>query len=171
MLSAAGICIAVQLTVYCDVLHYQEIVHSSQNVSCFLHQRIGNLSNINNMNSFPYRGCTQLHSCQTRLVFSTSGEYTADSTFADMCPSNIPPICIVICLPPIAVYCSQGVTKRCRLSWLTNSALIYEPKCGGRGELRGLCHWVQLHTGAQIYFGDLAPYSNYGRNHISGVGK
>jgi hypothetical protein len=31
------------------------------------------------------------------------------------------------------VYCSQGVTTRCRLSWLTNSALVYEPKCGGRG--------------------------------------
>jgi hypothetical protein len=26
---------------------------------------------------------------------------------------------------------NQGVTKRCRLSWLTNSALEYEPKCGG----------------------------------------
>jgi hypothetical protein len=26
-----------------------------------------------------------------------------------------------------------GVTKRCRLSWLTNSALAYEPKCGGGG--------------------------------------
>jgi hypothetical protein len=24
----------------------------------------------------------------------------------------------------------QGVTKRCRLSWLTNSTLINEPKCG-----------------------------------------
>jgi hypothetical protein len=37
----------------------------------------------------------------------------------------------------------QGVTKRCRLSWLTNSALVYEPKCGGRGgggELWGLSH-------------------------------
>jgi hypothetical protein len=30
---------------------------------------------------------------------------------------------------------SQGVTKRCRLSWLTNSALVYEPKCGGRGRV------------------------------------
>ncbi len=30
---------------------------------------------------------------------------------------------------------SQGVTKRCRLSWLTNSALVYEPKCGGGGLL------------------------------------
>ena len=25
----------------------------------------------------------------------------------------------------------QGVTKRCRLSWLTNSVLVYEPNCGG----------------------------------------
>jgi hypothetical protein len=28
---------------------------------------------------------------------------------------------------------NQGVTKRCRLYWLTNSALVYEPKCGGGG--------------------------------------
>ncbi len=27
----------------------------------------------------------------------------------------------------------QGVTKRCRLSLLTNSALVYESKCGGMG--------------------------------------
>ncbi len=32
--------------------------------------------------------------------------------------------------------CSKGVTKRCLLSWLTNSAVAYETKCGG-GELRG----------------------------------
>ncbi len=32
---------------------------------------------------------------------------------------------------------TQGVTKRCRLSWLTNSALVYEPKCGGRGGVAG----------------------------------
>ncbi len=25
----------------------------------------------------------------------------------------------------------QGVTKRCRLSWLTNSTLVYKPKCEG----------------------------------------
>jgi hypothetical protein len=37
-------------------------------------------------------------------------------------------------------YCfNQGVTKGCRLSWLTNSALVYEPpNAGGGGELRGL---------------------------------
>ncbi len=28
----------------------------------------------------------------------------------------------------------QWGAKRCRLSWLTNSGLVYEPKCGGRGE-------------------------------------
>ncbi len=31
----------------------------------------------------------------------------------------------------------EGVTKRCRLSWLTNSVLVYEPKCGGRGGIAG----------------------------------
>jgi hypothetical protein len=30
-----------------------------------------------------------------------------------------------------------GVTKRCRLSWMTNSALVYEPKCVGRGHRVG----------------------------------
>jgi hypothetical protein len=35
---------------------------------------------------------------------------------------------------------NQVMTKRCRLSWLTNSAQVYEPKCegGGGGGLRGL---------------------------------
>ncbi len=28
----------------------------------------------------------------------------------------------------------QGATKRGRLSWLTNSPLVYEPKCVGRGK-------------------------------------
>ncbi len=36
--------------------------------------------------------------------------------------------------------------KWCRLSWLTNSALGYGPKCRERGELRGLRQWVQLGT-------------------------
>jgi hypothetical protein len=31
------------------------------------------------------------------------------------------------------VYVNQGVTIKRRLSWLTNSALVYEPKCGGGG--------------------------------------
>ncbi len=58
---------------------------------------------------------------------------------------------------------SQGLTKRCRLYLLTNSALVFEPEWGeGGGELRGLSQWVQLYTGAQINFGDLTPYLNYG---------
>ncbi len=35
-------------------------------------------------------------------------------------------------------HCGQGVTKRCRLSWLTNSLLVYETKYGGEGGLLGL---------------------------------
>jgi hypothetical protein len=55
----------------------------------------------------------------------------------------------------------QGVTKICRLTSLTNSALGIWAQCVGRGELlRGLSQWVQLYTGAQINFGDLTPYLN-----------
>jgi hypothetical protein len=49
---------------------------------------------------------------------------------------------------------ARGFTKRCRLSWLTNSSLVYEPKCGGGGDARS-----QLYTGAQINFRDLTSYS------------
>ncbi len=42
---------------------------------------------------------------------------------------------------------AQGVTKKCRLAWLSNSTLVYEPKCG---------------VSANEYnFGDLAPYLIY----------
>ncbi len=51
----------------------------------------------------------------------------------------------------------QGVTKRCRLSWLTNSALVHEPKCVGGGGF-GVSASERLYTGAQINFGDLTPY-------------
>jgi hypothetical protein len=45
--------------------------------------------------------------------------------------------------------CIQGVTNRCRLSWLTNSALVHEPKYRwGGGGVEGpqpeqLCTWSQ----------------------------
>ncbi len=60
---------------------------------------------------------------------------------------------------------TQGVTKRSRLFWLTNSALVYEPKC----EVRGFQGLSCAH-GAQINFGDLTPFLAYGftpleRNH------
>jgi hypothetical protein len=34
---------------------------------------------------------------------------------------------------PIMVHKTQGVTKRCRLCCLTNSALLYVPNAGGEG--------------------------------------
>ncbi len=41
-------------------------------------------------------------------------------------------VCGKYCHMGSATGLQQGVTKRCRLSWLTNSALVYEHKCGGR---------------------------------------
>jgi hypothetical protein len=40
---------------------------------------------------------------------------------------------------------------------MTNSALVYEPKCAGGG---GVVRY-QLYKGAQINFGDLTPYLTY----------
>jgi hypothetical protein len=57
---------------------------------------------------------------------------------------------------------AQGVTQRCRLSWLTNSALIYEPKCGGGGSCGVSANECSCtYTGAQINFEDLTPYLTY----------
>ncbi len=53
----------------------------------------------------------------------------------------------------------QGVTKISRLSWLTNSALVYEPKRGGVGG--GLANEYSCAHGAQLNFGDLTPYLTY----------
>jgi hypothetical protein len=48
----------------------------------------------------------------------------------------------------LGIYVMQEVTKRCRLSWLTNSPLVYEPKCGGEGVSGSLpkCTADQLYT-------------------------
>ena len=58
----------------------------------------------------------------------------------------------------LVVYCSipgkRGVIKRCRLSWLTNSALVYEPNANDGNEFS--C----AHE-AQINFGDLTLYLTY----------
>jgi hypothetical protein len=56
---------------------------------------------------------------------------------------------------------TQGVTKRCRLSWLTNSALVYEPNAGGWGRVCGIS--ANEHScahGAQINFGNITPLFN-----------
>jgi hypothetical protein len=51
---------------------------------------------------------------------------------------------------------SLGVTKRCRLSWLTNSAQM---QVGGIAV-------SQLYTGAQINFGVLTPYLTSARTDL-----
>ncbi len=56
---------------------------------------------------------------------------------------------------PLKKHAKQGVTKRCRLSWLTNSALVYEPKCGGGGGCGVSANEYSCAHGAQIIFGDL----------------
>ncbi len=65
---------------------------------------------------------------------------------------------------------NQGVTKRCRLSLLTNSALAIRVQMRGEGgELRGLSQWVQLCItwhGAQVNFGDLLPYLTYASSQL-----
>ncbi len=63
------------------------------------------------------------------------------------------------------IYYYQGITNRCRLSWLTNSALFYEPKCGGMGVRGGGVAGSQpmstaVHLGPKN-FGDLTPYLTY----------
>ncbi len=67
---------------------------------------------------------------------------------------------------------TQGVTKRCRLSLLTNSALIYESQCGGMGGSWGAQPMsTAVHItwqGAQIYFGDLPPYLTYDSTSAAG---
>ncbi len=57
----------------------------------------------------------------------------------------------------------QAVTKRCRLSWLTNRALVYEPECGGGGDggVSASANEYSCAQGAQINFGDLIPYLTY----------
>ncbi len=72
----------------------------------------------------------------------------------------------VCCRLPRAFRSVPYGTNKCRLSWLTNSALVYESKCGGEGG--GVARsqpmsTVQLYTGAQINFEDLTSYLTYVR--------
>ncbi len=67
------------------------------------------------------------------------------------------------------IYQGVTITKRCRLSWLTNSAAYLSPNAGGGRACGGLSQWVQLYTEAQINFGDIAPYLTFGINIYLGV--
>ncbi len=66
--------------------------------------------------------------------------------------------------PPKPDSFDQGVTKRCRLSYLTNSTRVYEPKCGGWGlpGFRVSANEYSCAHKAQIHFGDLTPYLIFG---------
>jgi|688.fasta_scaffold573922_2 hypothetical protein len=60
------------------------------------------------------------------------------------------------------IHINQGVTKRCRLYWLTKSAHVNETKCGGDGECYGVsANEYSCALGFQINFGDLTPYLIY----------
>jgi hypothetical protein len=58
----------------------------------------------------------------------------------------------------------QGVTKRCHLSWLTNSALVlYDAGEGGGSCGCGVsANEYSCSHGVHINFGDLTPYLTYG---------
>jgi hypothetical protein len=55
----------------------------------------------------------------------------------------------------------SGVTKRCRLYWLTNSDLVYESKCEGGGGCGVSANEYSCALEAQINFGELTPYLTY----------
>ncbi len=64
-----------------------------------------------------------------------------------------------------SVAIEQGVTKRCRLSLRTNSALVIRVQMRGEGGVAGsrpmsTAVHIMWH-GAQINFGDLPPYLTY----------
>ncbi len=68
----------------------------------------------------------------------------------------------------ILFYRDQRVTKRCRLSLLTNSALVYEPQCVGIGWVARSQPWsTAVHItwhGAQINLGLINRYLTYDRD-------
>ncbi len=76
-----------------------------------------------------------LLSCTSRLC-TLDRIFSAAFYLATLVPAYfVPGFLLLSSLLPFRpiVQCHQWVTKRCRISWLTNSAHVYEPKCGGRG--------------------------------------
>jgi hypothetical protein len=83
----------------------------------------------------------------------------------EACRTKCEGVCVGLCWVGYRVRLSgdrraraEWVTKKCRLSWLTNSALVYEPKSGGRGSCGVLANEYSCAHGAQINFGDLTPF-------------
>ncbi len=73
--------------------------------------------------------------------------------------------CLLCVLSIYRVTLTQGVTRRCRLSCLTNSTPRFMSPNAGRGAVAGSQPiGTALHItwhGAQINFGDLTPYLTY----------
>ncbi len=70
--------------------------------------------------------------------------------------------CIPARLHNFLSHWTRGVTKRCRLSWLTNSALAYEPQMVEGGSCWVSANKYSCAHGTQIInFGDLSPYLTY----------
>jgi hypothetical protein len=65
----------------------------------------------------------------------------------------------------------HGVTKRCRLSWLTNSDLVYETKCGGGGIAVSHPMGTAVHTSPNKLCEDLTPYLNYDKHKLNSTTK
>jgi hypothetical protein len=62
----------------------------------------------------------------------------------------------------------RGVKKRCRLSWLTNSALVYESKGGGGCRLPANEYSTAERTQEpKKTFGDQNPYLTFERIHLN----
>ncbi len=74
---------------------------------------------------------------------------------------------LAIVLPKVATGLVRGFYRSgFRLSWLTNSALVYEPKCGGRGSCGVSANEYSCTHGAQISFWDPTPYLTYGTSFV-----
>ena len=67
------------------------------------------------------------------LLFGKNVEKIHQKNFVSLCILRITVILLLYLGHPTSFSLRQAVTERCRLSWLTNSALVYEPKCGGEG--------------------------------------
>jgi hypothetical protein len=105
--------------------------------------------------------CSSLCACLHNFVI------TSLTAYSSVCS----PACLLIqhfvhlVLPALLSspsYPPRRVTKRCHLSWLTNSPLVYEPKCGGgKGRKVSANEYSCAQIRAQINFRDLTRYLTY----------
>ncbi len=85
------------------------------------------------MDCIPRR--TEMHSssqnrvndCQPKSIISLAENTTSRLHWKCDC------VLVIVLSGHHGLRVKQGVTKICRLSWLNNSALVCEPKCGGGG--------------------------------------